>query len=66
MSAYTYGEAEPTMSCGHCDGTARAIHVDIGVGYEQVTPFECAKCGAAYMCVDESSYEFGWVPAGGV
>ncbi len=65
MSGFTYGEDEPSMTCGHCNGIARAEYVDIGVGFEQVTSFECTSCGAAYRCVDENSGILDWVPFGG-
>lgn len=32
------------MTCPECKGTAYCEAVDIGVGFQQVTPFQC-QCG---------------------
>lgn len=40
-------------TCPHCGGEAYAEYVDIGVGYQQVTPAVCGTCGASQM--------YGWL-----
>jgi hypothetical protein len=36
----------PTETCPYCGEECEAEFVDIGVGMQQVTPYECHKCHA--------------------
>lgn len=49
MSGHLYGEAEPTESCPFCGETCEADFVDIGIGYQQCSPYHCEACGASQM-----------------
>lgn len=53
---YTYGEKEPTESCGCCGGPAYAEFCDVGVGMVQIEPYHCSLCGAV-----EPSIGSDWV-----
>ena len=47
MSGYAYGDTEPRQKCPYCGTRCHADFCDIGVGYQQVGPYHCDKCGAS-------------------
>lgn len=54
MVGYIYGEAEPTEKCPYCSEICHADFADIGVGMQQVGPFQCTNCHASEIgCYDE-------------
>lgn len=53
--------------CPYCGCYADAEFVDIGVGYQQVTPYSCGNCDALQMNpyndnsrATEEEKKFGW------
>jgi len=48
MSEYTYGEREPVEKCPYCGASCDAPFVDIGLGFQQVGPYNC-ECGAVQI-----------------
>jgi hypothetical protein len=54
MQGYGYGEHEPREKCPYCGATCHADFCDIGVGFTQVGPYHCQRCGASEI----SPYQF--------
>jgi len=53
--------------CPYCDGFVECEYVDIGVGFQQVTPFQCVECLSTQMTfyhdntgATEGEKWFGW------
>jgi hypothetical protein len=53
--------------CPYCDGIVECEYVDIGVGSQQVTPFQCMECLSTQMTPHHDNSEasegekwFGW------
>lgn len=44
--------------CPYCDGTTECEYLDIGVGLQQSTPFECMGCGSAQLYPNYDNKEF--------
>ena len=55
--------------CPYCNGYVECEYVDIGVGLQQSTPYQCVECQSAQMYSDSSEKKkyseaerwFGWV-----
>ncbi len=46
MSGYAYGDSQPVEECPCCGDEAHAEFCDIGVGFQQISPYHCFGCGA--------------------